>query len=67
MDAQEPLLTLHDVAVLVQVSESTVRRWVRNGELEAYKIGQRGQVRISRPALTTFLEKQRAAASTGGK
>jgi excisionase family DNA binding protein len=53
------LLTLRDVADTVKVSETTVRRWVRAGSLAAYKVGKRGQLRISEEDLESFLTKQR--------
>ena len=52
------LLTLNEVAVALKVSESTVRRWIRSGSLIAYKVGQRGQLRIREDELERFLETQ---------
>ena len=52
------MLTLHEVAVAMKVSESTVRRWVRGGALVAYKVGQRGQLRIREEDLERYLEKR---------
>ena len=57
--AKMNLLTLKEVAKAMRVSESTVRRWVRDGSLPACKIGKRGQVRISKIDLETFLERHR--------
>lgn len=53
------LLTLREVAEAVKVSETTVRRWVRDGSLSAYKIGKRGQLRVKEEDLESFLEGQR--------
>ena len=50
------MLTLHEVAKAMKVSESTVRRWVRAGALIAYKVGQRGQLRIREEDLEEYLE-----------
>ena len=50
------MLTLHEVAEAVKVSESTVRRWVRTGALVAYKVGDRGQLRIREEDLEQYLE-----------
>lgn len=52
------LLTLNEVAITMKVSESTVRRWIRSGSLSAYKVGQRGQLRIRENDLERFLEMQ---------
>ena len=53
------LLTLQDVAEVLKVSESTVRRWIRIGHLPAFKIGARGQLRVRQDELEQFLEQQR--------
>ena len=50
------MLTLHEVAAAMKVSESTVRRWIRGGSLTAYKVGQRGQLRIREDDLERYLE-----------
>lgn len=52
------LLTLHEVSVVMKVSESTVRRWIRTGALTAYKVGQRGQLRVREEDLERYLETQ---------
>ena len=60
------LLTLREVADAVKVSETTVRRWMRAGFLPAYKVGKRGQFRVSEEDLKAFLERQRIDASADG-
>ncbi len=35
-----PMLTVHDVADLLQVKESTVRTWIKDAELRAIKFGR---------------------------
>lgn len=50
------LLTLREVATVMKVSESTVRRLIQSGSLTAYKIGQRGQLRIKEKDLERYLE-----------
>ncbi len=59
------LLTLREVAEAVKVSETTVRRWARNGSLTAYKLGKRGQLRIKEEDLEAFLERQRVDGAGG--
>lgn len=49
-----PYLTLMDVARLLQVSESTVRRWLKTGFLSGVKAG-RGW-RVTREAVDELLE-----------
>jgi excisionase family DNA binding protein len=58
------LLTLRDVAGTLKVSETTVRRMVRDGSLAAYKVGRRGQLRIREEDLESFLETQRVLHGT---
>ena len=47
MASEELFLTLEDIAERLKVSVSTVRRWVKSGDLKAIKVGNRGQYRIS--------------------
>ncbi len=47
----EPNLTLKEVAAHLKVSLSTVRRLIRNGELESFRIGAQGQVRVPESAV----------------
>jgi len=35
-----PMLTVHDVAELLKVRESTVRAWINGSELRAIKFGR---------------------------
>ena len=53
MTNRKQAYTVADVADLLDVTTASVRRWCRNGEIEAAKIGSAGY-RISRPALETF-------------
>lgn len=43
-------LTIGQAATLLQVSQSTVRRWIAQNELPAYRVGQR-KVRLKRADL----------------
>ncbi len=53
------LLTVQDVAETMKVSEKTVRRLIKRGDLAAYKVGERGQLRIKECDLEEYLEAQR--------
>ena len=44
-------LTLKEVAAHLKVSLSTVRRLIRNGELQSFRIGTQGQVRVPESAV----------------
>ncbi len=49
--------SIEDVASLFSVSDKTVRRWIKSGELVAHRIGR--QWRISKTDLETFLKLRR--------
>ncbi|MBV7457492.1 helix-turn-helix domain-containing protein [Acidovorax sp. sif1233] len=44
-------LTLKEVAAHLKISLSTVRRLIRNGELQSFRIGSQGQVRVPESAV----------------
>jgi len=52
----ETLLTLDDVAHILQVSVVTVRRLIKDGELRAIKV--RGQVRVKQADLDDYLRRK---------
>lgn len=52
-------LTILDLADQLQVSDKTVRRWIKSGELVAHKLGD--QYRISEADLELFLRSRRLA------
>jgi len=54
---QQPFLTPQEVSDLLRVSVYTVRRWIKEGELPAYKVG-RGW-RVSESDLDRWLRQQR--------
>lgn len=53
------LLTLQDVAETMKVSEKTIRRLIKRGDLAAYKVGERGQLRVKEYDLERYVEAQR--------
>lgn len=56
MNADE-ILTVQEVADYLKVKAATVRRWIREGKLQAYRFGN--SWRISRGQLTEFMEKNK--------
>lgn len=40
------LLTVEEVAILLNIHVSTVRRWARSALIKSYKIGSRGTLRF---------------------
>jgi excisionase family DNA binding protein len=54
----EELLTVHEVAQRLRVDDTTVRRWIKNGVLEAIALPHRGlrqAYRIRKSTLDTLL------------
>lgn len=60
---ERAFLTLQEVSALLRISVYTVRRWIGEGSLPAYKVG-RGW-RIRRDDLDEWLGRQRRAAGDG--
>jgi len=54
-----PLLTIEQTAKHVQVSDKTIRRWIKAGDLVAHRFGR--QWRISSADLQTFIRMRREA------
>lgn len=55
--ASDRFLTLTDVSEVLNISASQTYALVRNGDLEAIKIGGRGQWRIERDKLESYIAK----------
>jgi excisionase family DNA binding protein len=53
--AADRFLTLADVAEVLNISASQTYALVRSGELEAIKIGGRGQWRVERDKLESYI------------
>lgn len=53
----ERFLTLADVAEILNISDSQTYALVRNQDLEAIKIGGRGQWRVERAKLESYIAK----------
>ena len=56
-DPPQRLLTIKDVADILQVSDKTVRRWIDAGDLVAHRVGR--QLRVSQGDLETFIKLRR--------
>ena len=52
----EKLLTPEDAAARLQVSPSTVRKWLRNGAIKGTKLGGGKLWRISESSIDEFIE-----------
>lgn len=55
-----PMLTVREVARLLNVHSNTVRRWSNQGIIRAYRINQRGDRRFRQFDITRFWDKLRA-------
>jgi excisionase family DNA binding protein len=60
---QQPFLTPQEVSGLLRVSVYTVRRWIKEGHLPAYKVG-RGW-RISESEIGEWLQRHQVVVLTG--
>jgi excisionase family DNA binding protein len=56
----EKYLTVTEAATLLRVAPSTIRRWIREGDLPAYRVGRR-RVALLRADLATLVAPARAA------
>lgn len=54
----KPMLTINEVAQLLNVHINTVRRWSNRGTLRTYRIGRRGDRRFERMDVANLLLEQ---------
>ncbi|MBA7697762.1 hypothetical protein ES703_106432 [subsurface metagenome] len=54
----DKMLTVSDVARLLNVHINTIRRWSNQGILKAYRIGSRGDRRFQQEDIANFLLEQ---------
>jgi excisionase family DNA binding protein len=59
--ARENIYTLQEVAEWLKVTDQSVRRWIKDGKLSAYKLGH--DWRIAESDVLTFLEERRTGRS----
>ena len=65
VDAQD-LLTVEQAANFLQMSQSSIRSYIRNGQLEAYRVAGKRKVLIARSALMALLKPVRPTMPDGG-
>jgi excisionase family DNA binding protein len=51
-----PMLTVKDVAVMLNIHVNTVRRWSDQGILKAFRITRRGDRRFRQQDIASFLD-----------
>ena len=49
-------IRVREAARLTGVHPNTLLNWIRSGQLEAFKVGEKGHYRIRRDALDKFLK-----------
>ncbi len=49
------MLTVKEVADLLNVHPLTIRRWEKKGHLKSYRIGPKGVIRFNREDLSDFI------------
>ncbi len=61
----EDYVTVAEAATLLRVAPSTVRRWIRDGDVPAYRIGRR-RVALKRDELSNLIRPARPEEATSG-
>lgn len=62
MSQSDRLLTVQDVAQLLQVHDQTVRGYIREGRLRSIRLGRRA-IRISQADFDDFIRRHQSEAS----
>jgi excisionase family DNA binding protein len=52
----ERMLTVNEVAHLLHVHPSTVRRWEKQGQLKSYRLGSKGVIRFKKGDVFHFIK-----------
>jgi len=60
-----PMLTVNEVARLLNVHINTVRRWSNRGNLRTHRIGSRGDRRFHREDIASFLSQRSKVTKLG--
>tara|TARA_R100000963_G_C4533382_1_gene33753 strand:+ start:157 stop:384 length:228 start_codon:yes stop_codon:yes gene_type:complete len=54
-DSDKKLLTVGELAAILKIGQNSVTAAIRAGKLKAFRLGERGQYRVSVAALADFL------------
>ncbi len=60
-----PLMTVNEIAETLKVHPRTVKRWITEGQISAFKLGDRAGWRVEEEALQAFLEERRQDGEQG--
>lgn len=55
----DKMLTVNEVAHLLNVHPTTIRRWTKKGQLKAYRLGLKKGIRFTRRDVFKFLTKEK--------
>ena len=56
MDNLNRLLTIKEAAKFLNISETSLRRWIKKGEIKCYRLGNKGIIRFKMSDLQEYLE-----------
>lgn len=65
-ELKDRMLTVNEVAHLLHVHPSTVRRWEQQGRLKSHRLGPKGNIRFKREDITNFVNSASKLANEGG-
>ena len=54
-ELMDRMLTVNEVAHLLHVHPSTVRRWEKQGQLNSYRLGLNGSIRFKKEDISSFI------------
>ena len=60
------MLTVNEVAHLLHVHPSTVRRWEKQGQLKSYRLGPKGVIRFKMEDISKFINSTNKSQHEGG-
>lgn len=54
----EPLMTIDEVSVFLNVTPTSVRRWTNSGQLRCYRVGNRNERRFEKKDIMDYLKQR---------
>ena len=61
------MLTVNEVAHLLHIHPSTVRRWEQQGQLKSYRLGPKGSIRFKGEDIVNFINRAGKPQDRGGR
>ncbi len=53
------IYTIEEVAEVLHIKPRTVRQWITDGKIKAFKMGDRGLIRVHEEDLQAFIDQER--------